>query len=69
MALFLEIVSMVCVAVLITSYLAYRRCLRPENRERKTEQELRKEVRLYTVAMIGAVAVIIISALILRTMV
>ena len=66
MVLFLQIISLVCVAALLISYGAYRRALRPENRARKSDAQLRREARIYTAVMIVSVAVVVAATLILR---
>lgn len=67
MVLFLQIISVICVAALLISYSAYRRCLRPENRQRKSDAQLLRQTRLYTAIMIAAVLIVVVATLILRT--
>lgn len=66
MVVFLQLVSLACVVVLLVSYSAYRRRLRPEVAAQKSEAQRRRELRLCVVLMAAAVAVCIAATLILR---
>lgn len=66
MVLFLQIVSVVCVIALLVSYSAYRRALRPENRARTSDAELRRKTRIYTAVMVVSVLIVVAATLILR---
>lgn len=68
MTLFLELICIVCVAALLLSYVAYRRCLRPEHREKTAEAVLRRQANIFTAIMLLSVIVLIAAVLILRTL-
>ncbi len=66
MKLFLQVLSIVSVAAIIGTYLAYRRCLKPDYAESKTPEALKKEANTLLSIMAIALLCVIISAVILR---
>ena len=66
MKLFLQALSTLSVAAIIGSYLAYRRCLRPDYVEAKEPEALKKEARIYLMIMFIAIFFVIAAAVILK---
>lgn len=66
MKLFLQALSTLSVAAMIGTYLAYRRCLKPDYAETKTPEALKKEANIYLTILFIALFCVIISAVILR---